>query len=182
MLVKKRILFFSLVIYSYSILASVNSIIYCLILAFVTKKWMIYVASIICFLEATYTTVLRSMITKMVTEDEIGKVFCVLEFFKSVESLLCPIIYGKLYEKTVSYVPNAFIFLTIACHILVFIAVVVLNVSMRGKLLGIPFSKRNMERNKARVNSSKYVTNILVHDAEKHDNMTTPNQDLVGAS
>ena len=167
---------------SFSILASVNSIIYCLILAFVTKKWMVYVASIICFLEATYTTVLRSMITKMVTEDEIGKVFCVLEFFKSVESLLCPIIYGKLYEKTVSYVPNAFIFLTMACHIFVLIAVVVLNVSMRGKLLGITVSKRNMERNKARANSFMHITNMVVQDVEKHDNMTSPNQDVVGAS
>ena len=175
-------IFFSLRIYSYSILASVNSIIYCLILAFVTKKWMVYVASIICFLEATYTTVLRSMITKMVTEDEIGKVFCVLEFFKSVESLLCPIIYGKLYEKTVSYVPNAFIFLTMACHIFVLIAVVVLNVSMRGKLLGITVSKRNMERNKARANSFMHITNMVVQDVEKHDNMTSPNQDVVGAS
>ena len=167
---------------SNSLLASINSIIYCLILAFVTKKWMVYVASIICFLEATYTTVLRSMITKMVTEDEIGKVFCVLEFFKSVESLLCPIIYGKLYEKTVSYVPNAFIFLTMACHIFVLIAVVVLNVSMRGKLLGITVSKRNMERNKARANSLKHVANMEVQDVEKHDNMTSPNQDVVGAS
>ena len=118
----------------------------------------------------------------MVTEDEIGKVFCVLEFFKSVESLLCPIIYGKLYEKTVSYVPNAFIFLTMACHILVFIAVVVLNVSMRGKLLGITVSKRNMERNKARANSLKHVASILVQDAEKHDDMNSPNQDVLGAS
>ena len=146
-----------------------------------TKKWMVYVASIICFLEATYTTVLRSMITKMVTEDEIGKVFCVLEFFKSVESLLCPIIYGKLYEKTVSYVPNAFIFLTMACHILVFIAVVVLNVSMRGKLLGIAVSNRNIECNKARANSLKHVSSMLVQDAEKHDNITPPNQDIIGA-
>ena len=143
---------------------------------------MVYVASIICFLEATYTTVLRSMITKMITEDEIGKVFCVLEFFKSVESLICPIIYGKLYEKTVSYVPNAFIFLTMACHILVFIAVVVLNVSMRGKLLGIIVSKRNIERNKARTNSLKHITNMVVQDVEKHDNMTSPNQDIVGTS
>ena len=143
---------------------------------------MVYVASIICFLEATYTTVLRSMITKMVTEDEIGKVFCVLEFFKSVESLVCPIIYGKLYEKTVSYVPNAFIFLTMACHIFVLIAVVVLNVSMRGKLLGITVSKQNMERNKARANSFMHITNMVVQDVEKHDNMTSPNQDVVGAS
>ena len=143
---------------------------------------MVYVASIICFLEATYTTVLRSMITKMVTEDEIGKVFCVLEFFKSVESLICPIIYGKLYEKTVSYVPNAFIFLTMACHILVFIAVVVLNVSMRGKLLGITVSKQNIERNKARANSLKHITNMVEQDVEKHDKITPPNQDVAGAS
>ena len=69
-----------------------------------------------------------------------------------------------------------------ACHILVFIAVVVLNVSMRGKLLGIIISKRNIERNKARANSLKHITNMVVQDVEKHDNMTSPNQDVIRAS
>ena len=154
-----------------------------MIIAFlIPPTWILYFACGVGFLDSTSTTVMRSMIISVVPVTEIGKVFCVLEFFKSVESLICPIIYGKLYEKTVSYVPNAFIFLTMACHIFVLIAVVVLNVSMRGKLLGITVSKRNMERNKARANSLKHITNMVEQDVEKHDKITPPNHDVAGAS
>ena len=121
--------------------ATFNAIIYWIILAFVTKKWMIYLASSISFLESVHTTVLRSIITKLVPENELGKVFSILEFFKSIISMICPIVYGKLYEKTVSSVPNAFVFLTIVFLVFVLISVVVLNVSMRGRLLGIKVSK-----------------------------------------
>ena len=111
-------------------------------------------ASAVGFLDAVYTTLLRSMITKMVSNDEIGKVFSVVEFFKSIESFLCPIIYGKLYEHTVSTVPNAFIFLSISANALVFIALFALNLLKRGKLLGVQVSKRRVLRER-----SKKMTN-----------------------
>ena len=130
--------------------ASFNSIMYSLILAFLTEQWMCYLASSITFLSNVATSVLRSMITKLVTEDEIGKVFSVLEFFKSVESLLCPLIYGKLYEHTLAFAPNAFLFLTMSCDIFVFISLLVINLAKRGKVLGIQVSKRRVQRETTR--------------------------------
>ena len=116
---------------------------------------MVYLASATGFLNSVYTTVLRSIITKMVPDDEIGKVFSVLEFLKTIESLLCPVIYGTLYENTVSSVPKAFIFLTLSTHILVFISALILNLSKRGKLFGMQVSTRKSFQEKSNETTTK---------------------------
>ena len=154
---------FHLLIHKCFTLATINSIIYYLIVAFVTQRWMVFLASAVGFLNAVYTTVLRSMITKMVSSNEIGKVFSVVEFFKSIESFLCPLIYGKLYEKTVSSVPNAFIFLSISANVLVFMSLFALNLLKRGKLLGVQVSKRRVLRER----SKKMTTNNDIEETKK---------------
>ena len=111
---------------------------------------MCYVASSITFLSTVSTSVLRSMITKLVSEDEIGKVFSILEFSKSIESLLCPLIYGKLYEHTLSFAPNAFLFLSMSADILVFVSLLIINLAKRGKVLGIQVSQRRVQRERSR--------------------------------
>ena len=85
-----------------------------------TSTWMVYFAAGIGFLDSTTTTVLRSMIISVVPVSEIGKVFSVVEFFKGVLRLVGPVIYGKLYEFTVRTVPQAFLYLSSTCKVLVF--------------------------------------------------------------
>ena len=86
-----------------------------------TTTWMVYFAAGIGFLDSTTTTVLRSMIISVVPVSEIGKVFSVVEFFKGVLRLVGPVIYGKLYEFTVRTVPQAFLYLSSTCKVLVFL-------------------------------------------------------------
>ena len=90
------------------------------IICFMTSTWMVYFAAGIGFLDSTTTTVLRSMIISVVPVSEIGKVFSVVEFFKGVLRLVGPVIYGKLYEFTVRTVPQAFLYLSSTCKVLVF--------------------------------------------------------------
>ena len=90
------------------------------------------------------------MVTKIVAEDEIGKVFSILEFFKSIESLLCPLIYGKIYEHTVTFAPNSFLFLTVSADVLVFISLLIINLAKRGKVFGIQVSQRRVKREATR--------------------------------
>ena len=82
---------------------------------------MLYLGSGIGFLDSTTTTVMRSMIIGLVPVTEIGKVFSVVEFFKGVLRLVGPVIYGKLYEFTVRTVPQAFLYLSSTCKVLVFL-------------------------------------------------------------
>ena len=91
------------------------------IICFMTTTWMVYFAAGIGFLDSTTTTVLRSMIISVVPVSEIGKEFSVVEFFKGVLRLVGPVIYGKLYEFTVRTVPQAFLYLSSTCKVLVFL-------------------------------------------------------------
>ena len=92
-----------------------------------------YVASGIAFLDSTSTTVIRSMITKIVPATEIGKVFSVVEFLKAILTLVAPVVFGKVYEKTLRTQPNAFIFVGIGCKFMVFFTVLIIYITMTRK-------------------------------------------------
>ena len=68
------------------------------------------------------------MITKIVPISELGKVFSVIDFFKSILAISAPIICGKLYEHTVRTVPNAFIYFRMSGTCLVFIIVLIVYI------------------------------------------------------
>ena len=74
---------------------------------------MLYAGCAIAFLDSTSTTVFRSLISKIVQPDEIGKVFSVLAIFQAMLPFICTPLFGMLYKNTVATQPNAFIFLII---------------------------------------------------------------------
>ena len=96
------------------------------IMAFLTSTWMVYFAAGIGFLDSTTTTVMRSMIISVVPVTEIGKVFCIVEFFKGILPFFGAIIYGKLYEHTVRTAPAAFLYLSSCFKCMVFIVGVII--------------------------------------------------------
>ena len=100
------------------------------IIAFVSKTWMLYFSSGIGFLDSTTTTVMRSMIISLVPVSEIGKVFCVVEFFKGILQFAGPIIYGVMYEKTVRTVPQAFLYMQSGFKCIVFVASIIIYVQL----------------------------------------------------
>jgi MFS family permease len=92
--------------------------------------WMLYFACGVGFLDSTSTTVMRSMIISVVPLSEIGKVFGVVEFFKTVLSLIGPIIYGKLYEYTVRTDPATFLYLSSAVKVSVFVVALLIYIQL----------------------------------------------------
>ena len=108
-----------------------TSVINTLIWAFCTTEWMLYIGSAIAFLDSTSTTVFRSMITKIVKPDEIGKVFSVVAIFQAILPFIGAPLFGILYKNTVATQPNTFLFLIVALKVLVFLIVVSLYFKMR---------------------------------------------------
>ena len=100
------------------------------IIAFLTSTWMLYFAAGIGFLDSTTTTVMRSMIIGVVPANEIGRVFCVLEFLKGTLSLVGPIIYATMYEQTVRTKPEAYLYLGIALKCVLFIVALVIYIEL----------------------------------------------------
>ena len=91
---------------------------------------MLYAGCAIAFLDSTSTTVFRSLISKIVQPDEIGKVFSVLAIFQAMLPFLGTPLFGMLYKNTVATQPNAFVFLIIAIKGLVFFVVLIVYIEM----------------------------------------------------
>ena len=101
-----------------------------MIVGLLTKRWMLYFACGIGFLDSTTTTVMRSMVISIVPNNEIGKVFCVVEFFKNILGLTGNLVYGGLYYATVKTVPEAFVYLGVAVKGVVFLVGVLVYIQL----------------------------------------------------
>ena len=82
---------------------------------------MLYFAFGVGFLDSTTTTIMRSMIVYVLPSNEVAKIFCVIEFLKNILGLIGPVIFGKIYDKTVGAFPSAFLHLGTAMKVLVFL-------------------------------------------------------------
>merc|ERR1719423_323172 len=92
---------------------------------------MLYIGSLIAFLDMTSTTMFRSMISKIVHANEVGKVFSVVGTFQAFVSFIAGPTYNTLYGKTVRTFPQAFIVLIIATKVLVFFDILTVHLTMR---------------------------------------------------
>ena len=92
-----------------------------ILVAGLQSKWVLYFAFGVGFLDSTTTTIMRSMIVYILPSNEVAKIFCVIEFSKNILGLMGPVIFGKMYEKTVGAFPAAFLHLGTAMKVLVFV-------------------------------------------------------------
>ena len=101
------------------------------VIAFCVNEWMLYIGGAFALLDSTSTTMFRSLISKNVHANEIGKVFSVVGVLFALLPFASGPIFGFLYKSTVSYQPNAFLFLVIGIKVVLFIVVYVINIGMR---------------------------------------------------
>ena len=99
-------------------------------LAFVKYQWMLYLGCFVAFLDGTTTTVFRSLISKNVENDEIGKIFSVVGIFQALLPFASGPIFRNLYKATVESQPNAYLFLIIGIKMLLFMVVFGVNRGM----------------------------------------------------
>ena len=75
-------------------------------------------------LDATSTTMFRSMITKNVHANEVGKVFSVVGTFQALMPFAAGPLFGFLYRETVESQPAAFLFLIASIKGVVFLVII----------------------------------------------------------
>lgn len=104
------------------------------VIAFSVNEWMLYCGATVAFLDYTSTTLLRAIITKNVNADEIGKVFSIVGTFQALMPFISSPTFGFLYKETVSYLPQAFLFLIASVKLVESVIVFVVNYGMRREL------------------------------------------------
>ncbi|CAB4067146.1 SLC46A3 [Lepeophtheirus salmonis] len=81
---------------------------------FANVSWLVYVAGIVSFLGAAISTLLRSLISKCIESDEIGKVFSVIASGQAVIFMIASPIYSLVYKATLDFFPGL-VFLVTSC-------------------------------------------------------------------
>ena len=98
--------------------------------AFVTmgKEWMVYLGVAISILDYASSTMFRSLISKNVKANEVGRVFSVVGIFVTILPFATAPVFGFLYKSTVEFQANAFLFLVVALKGLVLLLMIALRV------------------------------------------------------
>ncbi|TRY72153.1 hypothetical protein TCAL_00254 [Tigriopus californicus] len=85
------------------------SAINCLIMAFATEEWMLYVGAVINCLDSSSYSVVRSMVTKIAEPHETGSLLAVFGSFQSIMPMIATPVFGMLYRSTVANFPQLYL-------------------------------------------------------------------------
>ena len=136
------------------------------------SKWVLYFAFGVGFLDSTTTTIMRSMIVYLLPSNEVAKIFCVIEFLKNILGLIGPVIFGKMYEKTVGTFPSAFLHLGTAMKVLVFVVSLLVYYELRKRKRRIKMKnssdKKEDDLKADNDNSSKFRDTNLNNKKSSH--------------
>ena len=88
---------------------------------------MIYLGVFISILDYASSTMFRSLISKNVQANEVGRVFSVVGIFETLIPFATAPIFGFLYKSTVAFQPNAFLFLVVGLKGIVLILMIIVR-------------------------------------------------------
>lgn len=91
------------------------------ILAITKDFYTIYIATTVEMFNSTRVIAMRSLISKIVGADELGRVYSVMSVIDTVVSPLSVLMYNQVYKETISTFPGTFYFLTVGLFTIIFI-------------------------------------------------------------
>ena len=95
------------------------------------KDWIIYLWVFISLLDYASITKFRSLISKNVNANEVGKVFSVVGILKTLMPFLTAPVFGFLYKSTVESQANAFLFLVVGLKSTVLLFMIIVKLKER---------------------------------------------------
>lgn len=89
-------------------ISSISKILSCLVYAFAQTSWHLYLGPIVELFSGTSFIAVRSIASKLVNNDELGKVNSLLSVAESLMPLLYTPLYAQVYANTMDTLPGAF--------------------------------------------------------------------------
>jgi len=101
-----------------------------LLLAFSIHTWMVYCAMIAGSLIAITVSALKSLISKMVDNNEIGKLFSIVSFVETLSSLFGSLVFSNLYAVTAAIFPGFSFLVTSVLYLILLVLMAFLTKDM----------------------------------------------------
>merc|ERR1712029_600290 len=92
---------------------------------------MLYIGAAFSILDATSTTMFRSLITKYVEPDEVGKIFSIVGTFQALLPFASGPLFGFLYRDTVAFLPQAFLLVVAGFKLIEGVVVLIVFVGVK---------------------------------------------------
>lgn len=90
------------------VFSTTSKILASIVYGFATVQWEMYIGSIIDVINGTSLIAMRSIASKLVTNDELGKVNSLLGVAESLVPLVYAPLYARIYTETLSTFPGTF--------------------------------------------------------------------------
>lgn len=91
------------------------------IFAFTRDFNIIYLAATIEMFNSTRVIAIRSLLSKIVAADELGRIYSVMSVMETLINPISSIIYNQTYQETIQSFPGTFYFLTISAFFIMFL-------------------------------------------------------------
>ncbi|XP_045469354.1 proton-coupled folate transporter-like [Harmonia axyridis] len=97
-------------------LAMISKVVGCFASAFAAKPLYFYLAALTEIFNGSSHIAMRSIMSKLVTSDELGQTFALFGLCEALTPLLCGPLYSYVYQKTIEKFPGAFYFVSACLH------------------------------------------------------------------
>ena len=131
------------------ILGSIMGIIRLLIMSFSIKSWMLYLAVLVGSPSVMIFTASKSIITKIVGADEVGKTFSLLYICEISCDLLGTLIFTNIYAATFSFYRGMAFVCMLIMHIVIFLVLIFLTKDMTDQWRSTFIQKLLHDKNKS---------------------------------
>lgn len=112
----KRVMHFSDL--TIAIVAIISMLVDSMIRAFAQTPTEMYVASFVCLFKVLCSPMARSLISSIIPNNEIGKVFSITSSFEAVSSLVASPLYTYIYSRTFTFFAGAFYLITAGVYVI----------------------------------------------------------------
>lgn len=91
------------------VMSNVSKLLSSFVYAFAQFEWQIYIASVVEIISGTSFIAMRSIASKTVSSNELGKIHSVLGIVESIAPLIYSPIMTAIYSATITTMPGAFL-------------------------------------------------------------------------
>ena len=120
-----------------------------IILIFASSTWMVYLASLIAFLEATSYSMVRCMISKHVKPDEVGKVLAFVGAIQAFIPIVASPTFASLYRETLDKLPQAYLILMVCLFFIEWCTLVYIDRGIRTASREMAIEVGDMQKERA---------------------------------
>ncbi len=146
-----------------SVLDASTSVVQNIMVACATKSWMLYLSVVVAFLDSSSFSILKSIISKLVSPNEVGRGISLALIIGAAAKLSAVPIFGKIYWSTVAFFPQAIFFVMSGLYLMFALLMLYVDIKMKN---GEHLKETNCERSGTSKKEGTFEEDIMLDNSD----------------